>query len=82
LACTIHENMMYFQTHELQTKSKNLAELETKLRSALARSGQVSNADILNTTTTFTDCFHLRRKRQLLKVYLKVPIRRLYRAFK
>jgi hypothetical protein len=39
--------MMYLQTHELQTKSKNLAELETKLRNALARSGQVSNADIL-----------------------------------
>ncbi len=37
---------MFFQTHELQTKSKNLAELETKLRSALSRSGQVSNADI------------------------------------
>jgi hypothetical protein len=73
---------MFFQTHELQTKSKNLAELETKLLSALARSGQVSNADISNTTTTFTDCFHLHRKRQLLNVYLEVPIRRLYRTSK
>ncbi len=47
---------MYFQTHELQTKSKNLAELETKLRSALARPGQVSNADILK----YNDDIHRR----------------------